>query len=263
MGRMGHAFFAFTPKAMLLSDGEVYQFNLLAGLQRKETYFGLSRENAYVFSQRYRRENRALIFFPIRMEESEIRRLQELLEAERLHRDRFRPQDYELMKNNCITKILEFLDRVLPDRSRHPSLWFGEIDGWKDLFSRSTYLNNTPMFYTLFSDENAGLLGKPKFLLPAADERIDLARLMSQKLRKIAKVCQWSEESLRILLPLIAHEKLRNSKNVLSEISRRVRACALLDEGVAQLHVEFTDLYFLQNIDSATREFLLQEAPLP
>lgn len=239
---MGHAFLLFLNDPKKISESLAVQFNLAQGTPREgqgsflrpiSEFFGYGRDFQVQFApglpmiNAYRRENRPVILYFLRMTPQQIGQVLADLKNEGARRDESPIQDYGFMTKNCLTESLRTLNRVLPT-DQHFSL-IGEDDR---LLIQAINLSGAIGFYL----KNAPAAAAPSIARhPLVESKVIMTpalitegpRLveMLKKINAFADACSLSTDFRELSLRISGQAAMRSSESFLRLLTKLKNEC--------------------------------------
>lgn len=226
MGAMGHAFMVFTSAPEQLLGAQAYQYNLATNLEQAsresgplellqrvtslgDVPFVVERSPAPLLVDVYRYEQRTLLLYPVKLTQPQQDRLKEFMESDRKARQETAHRDYSVVSNNCLTKLIDALNKVLDQDAQIPTAWNkGRLSVRKALASNRYLAANAPLFAVAMIQRHSAF-GKPWVIRPAAYNSLNANLVILADLERARGLCGWSPTLFRVLQSVLLNQEAR------------------------------------------------------
>lgn len=225
----GHAFIVFSKNTNNLLNSYAYQYNIFKNediLDENIGYFGVSKEHALGFVERYRAEQRVVLLYPLKIEKQKICEMLDSIDSEMNERSINKKFDYDLLKNNCISNLLKQINNVVDKEYQMKS-----VGGYFDFFDPRSMIYNIPSLIISELEDHELFKDEPKIYLPVLLDEIKVNIHLENLVEKVYA------DSLdkNIFKQIIMKSDLRESEAFLEALYNKALESSLLKKDIQKI----------------------------
>ncbi len=263
---VGNTFIVLTKNPKEFLGGKVYQYNarlpsdylkikaktkfeylraLYAKLTRVSVNVDISREDAFIFLNRYAKTNYLTTLFKLNMNPEQIHAVQKTLERDYEYRFT-NPSviNFSILRTNTFVRSIDFLNSVIDKKEQVEVNLKTDQTNILSYFTNNAWISNIPI--SLLSD-----LRKDSFInkegtfsiKPNSGTRDKITAAISIELKKIGVICEWSDEKEQNIRHYLFDDQTRYLLSFQDYLASELVRCK--SKGLRSELETFTDLLFL------------------